>query len=56
MNVSGEQLITQLFRCIPQHAWLFKYGRVPMSFVFAEWLWRVRLFRDMYTPVLTHTS
>ena len=41
-NVKGEQLIAQLFRNIPTHSWLFKYGCVPMSFVMGEWIWEVR--------------
>ncbi|OSD04052.1 S-adenosyl-L-methionine-dependent methyltransferase [Trametes coccinea BRFM310] len=32
-SVKGEQLIAQLFRCIPEQSWLFQYGRVPMSFL-----------------------
>ncbi|KAI0066265.1 S-adenosyl-L-methionine-dependent methyltransferase [Artomyces pyxidatus] len=39
-NVAGEQLVAQLFRCIPEKTWLFKYGRVPMSFVVGERVWR----------------
>ncbi|KAI8993812.1 S-adenosyl-L-methionine-dependent methyltransferase [Trametes punicea] len=37
-NVKGEQLIAQLFRCIPEHSWLFQYGRVPMSFLLSEYV------------------
>lgn len=40
-TVAGEQLVAQLFRCIPEKSWLFKYGRVPMSFILADWVWRV---------------
>ena len=40
----GEQLVAQLFRCIPDNSWLFKYGRVPMSFLLADWVWRVGSF------------
>lgn len=40
-TIPGEQLVAQLFRCIPEKSWLFKYGRVPMSFVLADWVWRV---------------
>ncbi|KAG8715476.1 Mitochondrial transcription factor 1 [Ceratobasidium sp. 395] len=32
----GEQLIAQLFRAIPEQSWLFKYGRVRMSWVMAK--------------------
>ncbi|KZT00848.1 S-adenosyl-L-methionine-dependent methyltransferase [Laetiporus sulphureus 93-53] len=39
-TVKGEQLIAQLFRCIPDRSWLFKYGRIPMSFVLSEWVWK----------------
>jgi hypothetical protein len=41
MDVLGEQLIAQLFRCAPEHSWLFKYGRVPMSYLMHEWVWDV---------------
>jgi len=37
----GEQLVAQLFRCIPEKSWLFKYGRIPMSFILADWVWQV---------------
>jgi transcription factor 1 len=40
-TILGEQLVAQLFRCIPDQSWLFKYGRIPMSFVLADWVWRV---------------
>jgi len=39
-TIPGEQLVAQLFRCIPDNSWLFKYGRVPMSFLLADWVWR----------------
>ncbi|KAN0129209.1 S-adenosyl-L-methionine-dependent methyltransferase [Lactarius tabidus] len=39
-TIPGEQLIAQLFRCVPEKSWLFKYGRVPMSFILADWVWR----------------
>jgi len=38
-TIKGEQLIAQLFRCIPDRSWLYKYGRVPMSFVLSDWVW-----------------
>ncbi|KAJ7072347.1 S-adenosyl-L-methionine-dependent methyltransferase [Mycena amicta] len=38
-NVSGEQLLSQLLRSIPDRQWLFKYGRIPMSFLLSESLW-----------------
>jgi transcription factor 1 len=38
---AGEQLVAQLFRCIPERSWLFRYGRIPMSFLLADWVWRV---------------
>jgi len=40
-TIPGEQLVAQLFRCIPEKSWLFKYGRIPMSFILADWVWRV---------------
>ncbi|KAH7914119.1 S-adenosyl-L-methionine-dependent methyltransferase [Hygrophoropsis aurantiaca] len=39
MSVLGEQLIAQFFRCIPEQIWLFKYGRVPMSYIMHDWVW-----------------
>ncbi|TFY81852.1 hypothetical protein EWM64_g2160 [Hericium alpestre] len=39
-NIPGEQLVAQLFRNIPEKTWLFKYGRVPMSFIMSDWVWR----------------
>ncbi|KAH9855169.1 S-adenosyl-L-methionine-dependent methyltransferase [Lenzites betulinus] len=39
INVKGEQLVAQLFRCIPERSWLFQYGRVPMSLILTEYLW-----------------
>lgn len=40
-TVAGDQLVAQLFRCIPDRSWLFKYGRVPMSFLMDQNLWQV---------------
>lgn len=42
-TILGEQLVAQLFRCIPEKSWLFKHGRIPMSFILADWVWRVGL-------------
>jgi transcription factor 1 len=39
-TIPGEQLIAQLFRCVPEKSWLFKYGCVPMSFILPDWVWR----------------
>ncbi|KAH9956928.1 S-adenosyl-L-methionine-dependent methyltransferase [Russula dissimulans] len=39
-TIPGEQLVAQLLRCIPERSWLFKYGRIPMSFILADWVWR----------------
>ncbi|KAF8629119.1 hypothetical protein AX17_005705 [Amanita inopinata Kibby_2008] len=39
-TVEGEQLVAQLFRSIPDQQWLFQYGRVPMSFVLSEHVWK----------------
>ncbi|KAF5376226.1 hypothetical protein D9615_008540 [Tricholomella constricta] len=35
-TVNGEQLISQLLRTVPEHQWLFQYGRVPLSFLLSE--------------------
>ena len=40
-NVYGEQFISQLFRGMPDQQWLFKYGRVPMSILLSEYIWKV---------------
>ncbi|KAI0745514.1 S-adenosyl-L-methionine-dependent methyltransferase [Earliella scabrosa] len=39
-SVKGEQLIAQLFRSIPERAWLFQYGRVPMSILLSDHVWK----------------
>ncbi|KAF8210211.1 S-adenosyl-L-methionine-dependent methyltransferase [Mycena galopus ATCC 62051] len=39
-NVYGEQFISQLFRGMPDQQWLFKYGRVPMSVVMSEYIYK----------------
>jgi len=39
-NVLGEQLIAQFLRSIPDRQWLFKYGRVPMSFILSDHVWK----------------
>lgn len=38
----GEQLISQFFRIIPDRGWLFKFGRMHMSFIVSELVWNVR--------------
>ena len=40
-TVLGDQLLAQLWRIIPERSWLFKYGRVPMSFILSELLHEV---------------
>ena len=40
-NVVGEQLVAQFLRSVPDQQWLFKYGRVPMSFILNEHVWKV---------------
>jgi transcription factor 1 len=32
----GEQLIAQLFRTIPERSWLFKFGRMRMSWLLSK--------------------
>ncbi|PPQ99759.1 hypothetical protein CVT24_009662 [Panaeolus cyanescens] len=39
-SVEGEQLLSQLFRAIPDRQWLFKYGRVPMNFILSHRMWQ----------------
>jgi transcription factor 1 len=43
-TILGEQLVAQLFRSIPAKSWLFQYGRIPMSFILSDWVWRVGCF------------
>ncbi|CCO35970.1 hypothetical protein BN14_10092 [Rhizoctonia solani AG-1 IB] len=43
----GEQLIAQLFRAIPERSWLFKYGRMRMS-----WLLAQRMLERISSPPL----
>ena len=40
-SISGEQLVNQFLRCIPDNTWLFKYGRVPLNLIMGEWVWQV---------------
>jgi transcription factor 1 len=39
-TVLGEQLISQLFRGIPDKQWLFQYGRVPLCFIMSSRMWK----------------
>lgn len=41
LSVFGEQLMNQFLRCIPDKAWLFKYGRVPLNLITGERVWQV---------------
>ncbi|KAJ8518146.1 hypothetical protein ONZ45_g4748 [Pleurotus djamor] len=41
LNIHGEQLLAQFLRGIPDHQWLFKYGRIPLSFLLSEYVWQV---------------
>ena len=50
-HVHGDQLVAQLYRCIPERSWLFRYGRVPMSLILAESLWEVS---SVHRPGCTH--
>jgi hypothetical protein len=47
-TIPGEQLIAQLFRCVPEKSWLFKYGCVPMSFILPDWVWRVSFLFPLF--------
>ena len=40
-SITGEQLVNQFLRCIPDRTWLFKYGRVPLNLIMGEWVWQV---------------
>jgi transcription factor 1 len=53
-TILGEQLVAQLFRCIPEKSWLFKYGRIPMSFILADWVWRVGFLFGLFSTA-AHT-
>ena len=41
-SIYGEQLIAQLLRLVPDQGWLFRYGRVPMSYLMHDFVWEVR--------------
>lgn len=41
LSITGEQLVNQFLRCIPDKTWLFRYGRVPLNLIMGEWLWQV---------------
>ncbi|KDQ21536.1 hypothetical protein BOTBODRAFT_150422 [Botryobasidium botryosum FD-172 SS1] len=34
----GEQLLSQFIHAIPERSWLFRYGRMPMHILVAEWM------------------
>ncbi|KAF8481486.1 S-adenosyl-L-methionine-dependent methyltransferase [Gautieria morchelliformis] len=38
-SVHGEQFMAQILRAIPEHSWLFKYGRMRMNLIMAESLY-----------------
>ena len=40
-SITGEQLVNQFLRCIPDKTWLFRYGRVPLNLIMGEWVWQV---------------
>ncbi|KAJ7188295.1 S-adenosyl-L-methionine-dependent methyltransferase [Mycena filopes] len=46
-NVAGEQFVSQLLRNMPDQQWLFKYGRVPMSLLLSEYIWKRILGDDL---------
>jgi transcription factor 1 len=52
----GEQFAAQIFRCIPEHEWLFKFGRVPLNLILSGNLWGVRtpFPPQPPSPILTH--
>ena len=52
-SITGEQLVNQFLRCIPDKTWLFKYGRVPLNLIMGEWVWQVSSSR---IPSYTHPS
>ena len=41
LSVLGDQVVSQFLRCIPEKTWLYKYGRIPMTFLVHEQLWEV---------------
>jgi len=49
-SITGEQLVNQFLRCIPDKTWLFKYGRVPLNLVMGEWVWQVSSFNSILHP------
>ena len=57
-TTQGEQLVAQLMRCVPDESWLFRYGRVPLTLLMAESMWKVRggPTRTSYVLCSTHTA
>ncbi|KAG6885163.1 hypothetical protein C0993_005403 [Termitomyces sp. T159_Od127] len=39
-TVYSEQLLSQFLRSMPEGHWLFSYGRIPLSFILSEHLYR----------------
>ncbi|KAG6876930.1 hypothetical protein C0992_011334, partial [Termitomyces sp. T32_za158] len=39
-TIYSEQLLSQFLRSMPEGNWLFSYGRVPLSFIISEHLYR----------------
>ncbi|KAI5120640.1 hypothetical protein M0805_007977 [Coniferiporia weirii] len=39
-SILGDQLTAQFWRLIPERSWLFKYGRVPMSLIVNDMIYR----------------
>jgi mitochondrial transcription factor 1 len=52
----SEQLISQFLRAIPERSWLFKYGRMPMSYILSDHVWQVRATPNQLSGQWTITT
>ena len=50
-SITGEQLVNQFLRCIPDNTWLFKYGRVPLNLIMGGWVWQVGLEFSLHPSI-----
>ncbi|KAG6856289.1 hypothetical protein H0H87_005772 [Tephrocybe sp. NHM501043] len=39
-TIYSEQLVSQLFRAMPEAGWLFQYGRIPLNLVLSDHLYK----------------
>ncbi|KAF9522660.1 S-adenosyl-L-methionine-dependent methyltransferase [Crepidotus variabilis] len=49
-SIEGEQLLSQLLRCVPERQWFFQYGRVPLNIILPAPVWE-RVLAKESTPI-----